>query len=65
MAALSPMLLIATAALALLANLASAAPSEAISSAKKNLKFNFGHDTIRGVSLGGWLLLEVSYAFNP
>ena len=60
MMTLSRIALIATAALALLASIASAAPSEAISSLKKNLKFKFGHDTIRGVSLGGWLLLEVS-----
>lgn len=25
---------------------------------KRDLKFNFGHDKVRGVNLGGWLVLE-------
>ena len=52
-----------TAALAvavLLSSVCNGAPAAPISSSKRNnnLKFGFGNDKIRGVNLGGWLVLE-------
>ncbi|RYP29845.1 hypothetical protein DL767_006526 [Monosporascus sp. MG133] len=50
--------LVATAAVAFLATTCAAAPAAMISPVRRDLKFNFGQDKIRGVNLGGWLLLE-------
>lgn len=55
---------IAIAAITLLVSTGIAVPPHAFSAAKKDLKFNFGVEKIRGVNLGGWLLLEVSSADN-
>lgn len=50
---------VAAAAAALLASFGNAAPSTQMSPIdKRNLKFNFGHDKVRGVNLGGWFVLE-------
>ena len=47
------------AATALLATLANAAPAAPISGlSKRDLPFDFGNDKVRGVNLGGWLVLE-------
>ncbi|RYO96449.1 hypothetical protein DL766_003954 [Monosporascus sp. MC13-8B] len=50
--------LVATAAVALLASTSVAAPAAMVSPVRRDLNFNFGQDKIRGVNLGGWLLLE-------
>ncbi|RYP80676.1 hypothetical protein DL769_002358 [Monosporascus sp. CRB-8-3] len=50
--------LVATVAVALLASTSVAVPAAMVSPARRDLKFNFGQDKIRGVNLGGWLLLE-------
>ncbi|RYO74941.1 hypothetical protein DL764_010623 [Monosporascus ibericus] len=52
------MSLAATAAVAFLATTSAAPPAAMVSPARRDLKFNFGQDKIRGVNLGGWLLLE-------
>ncbi|KAI1335594.1 glucan 1,3-beta-glucosidase precursor [Xylariaceae sp. FL0016] len=50
---------VAAAAIALLGSLSSAAPRyPKMSLANRELKFAFGADKIRGVNLGGWLVLE-------
>jgi len=49
----------AVAATALLASVGSAAPATPMSKFnKRDLRFNFGEEKIRGVNLGGWLVLE-------
>jgi glucan 1,3-beta-glucosidase len=49
----------AVAATALLASVGNAAPAAPMSKFnKRDLRFNFGQDKIRGVNLGGWLVLE-------
>ena len=45
------------AAVALLAQIGDAAPAM-MEKVKRDLKFNFGQDKVRGVNLGGWLVLE-------
>ncbi|RYP87668.1 hypothetical protein DL770_004747 [Monosporascus sp. CRB-9-2] len=50
--------LVATAAVAFLAAKSAAVPAAMVSPVRRDLKFNFGQDKIRGVNLGGWLLLE-------
>lgn len=46
---------LAAAAIALLASLGEAAPSSPISTVdKRDLKFAFGSEKVRGVNLGGW-----------
>lgn len=47
----------AVAAVALLVQIGDAAPAM-MSKVKRDLKFNFGQDKVRGVNLGGWLVLE-------
>lgn len=59
--ALSRIFHIAFAAITVLASTGIAAPSDAFSEVKRGLKFNFGVEKIRGVNLGGWLLLEVGF----
>ncbi|KAK7752601.1 hypothetical protein SLS62_005370 [Diatrype stigma] len=49
---------VAIAAIALLVGTSIAVPPHAFSEIKRDLKFNFGVEKIRGVNLGGWLLLE-------
>ncbi|KAI1388124.1 glucan 1,3-beta-glucosidase precursor [Hypoxylon trugodes] len=46
------------AAILWLANLSAAAPSGSMSATKRDLKFPFGSEKVRGVNLGGWLVLE-------
>lgn len=46
------------AAASLLPGLSSAAPAGMFSGAKRDLKFDFNGDKIRGVNLGGWFVLE-------
>lgn len=46
------------AAVALLPGFSSAAPAGLFSEAKRDLKFDFNGDKIRGVNLGGWFVLE-------
>jgi glucan 1,3-beta-glucosidase len=49
----------AVAATALLASVGNAAPATPMSKFnKRDLRFNFGQDKVRGVNLGGWLVLE-------
>lgn len=49
----------AVAAVALLSSMGNAAPAGPMSSFnKRDLRFNFGNDKVRGVNLGGWLVLE-------
>lgn len=49
----------AVAAVALLASFGSAAPAAPMSKFnKRDLRFNFGNEKVRGVNLGGWLVLE-------
>jgi len=49
----------AASAVALLASLSGAAPTGMISEvSKRDLSFAFGQDKVRGVNLGGWLVLE-------
>lgn len=48
----------AVAAAALLASVGSAAPAPMTRANKRDLRFDFGGDKIRGVNLGGWLVLE-------
>lgn len=48
----------AAAAVTLLASLVEARPAGLMSPAKRDLKFSFGQEKVRGVNLGGWLLLE-------
>jgi glucan 1,3-beta-glucosidase len=44
---------------ALLATLSNAAPASPISRlSKRDLPFDFGNEKVRGVNLGGWLVLE-------
>lgn len=45
---------------ALLGQLSDAAPTSMVSGVKRDgdLKFAFGQDKVRGVNLGGWLVLE-------
>ena len=54
--------LIGVVVIASLASAASAIPVAPVNPVKKGLKFRFGRDTIKGVNLGGWLVLEVSRA---
>jgi glucan 1,3-beta-glucosidase len=49
---------VALAAAALLPSFSNAAPATLMSPAKRDLKFAFGDDKIRGVNLGGWFVLE-------
>ena len=49
----------AVAATALLASVGDAAPATPMSKFnKRDLRFNFGQDKVRGVNLGGWLNTE-------
>lgn len=49
----------AVAAAALLATVTNAAPASPMSRlSKRDLPFDFGNDKVRGVNLGGWLVLE-------
>jgi len=49
----------AVAVTALLASVGNAAPATPMSKFdKRDLRFNFGGQKIRGVNLGGWLVLE-------
>lgn len=49
----------AAAAVALLATVGNAAPASPISGlSKRDLPFAFGQEKVRGVNLGGWLVLE-------
>lgn len=49
----------AVAAIALLATVGNAAPASPLSAiSKRDLPFAFGKDKVRGVNLGGWLVLE-------
>lgn len=49
----------AVAAVALLATVGNAAPASPLSGiSKRDLPFAFGKDKVRGVNLGGWLVLE-------
>lgn len=49
-------------AVSLLAAGVDAAPKPIVSLLNRDLKFDFAGTKIRGVNLGGWLLLEVSPA---
>lgn len=42
----------------LLASLSNAAPTGMFSGVKRDLKFDFNGDKVRGVNLGGWFVLE-------
>lgn len=47
------------AAAALLATVGNAAPATPLSGlSKRDLPFDFGNEKVRGVNLGGWLVLE-------
>lgn len=46
------------AAASLLPSFSNAAPAGMFSRAKRDLKFDFNGDKIRGVNLGGWFVLE-------
>ncbi|OQO14942.1 hypothetical protein B0A48_00324 [Cryoendolithus antarcticus] len=48
----------AVAAAALLSSLSNAAPAGVMSKVRRDLKFGFGSEKVRGVNLGGWLVLE-------
>ena len=48
----------ALAAVSLLPDLSSAAPTGMFTSAKRDLKFDFNGEKVRGVNLGGWFVLE-------
>lgn len=48
----------ALAAVSFLSGLSSAAPTGMFSGVKRDLKFDFNGDKIRGVNLGGWFVLE-------
>ncbi|KAI6854487.1 glycoside hydrolase [Hortaea werneckii] len=48
----------AAAAVALLATFAEARPAGMMSPVKRDLKFDFGSEKVRGVNLGGWFVLE-------
>lgn len=49
----------AVAAVALLSSMSNAAPAAPMSPfMKRDLRFSFGNDKVRGVNLGGWLVLE-------
>jgi len=49
----------AVATAALLATFSNAAPARPLSGlSKRDLPFDFGNDKVRGVNLGGWLVLE-------
>lgn len=49
----------AVAAAALLATVGNAAPASPLSGlSKRDLPFDFGNEKVRGVNLGGWLVLE-------
>ena len=49
----------AVAAAALLATIGNAAPASPLSRlSKRDLPFDFGNEKVRGVNLGGWLVLE-------
>lgn len=49
----------AVAAVALLASVGDAAPANRMSGiSKRDLRFAFGEEKVRGVNLGGWLVLE-------
>ncbi|CAJ2509581.1 Uu.00g146070.m01.CDS01 [Anthostomella pinea] len=57
---MSPLHFLKSAAIAasMLASVGNAAPHGPMSLVKKDLKFAFGSEKIRGVNLGGWLVLE-------
>ncbi|KAK6420281.1 hypothetical protein LTR95_016960, partial [Oleoguttula sp. CCFEE 5521] len=48
----------AVAAVALLSSVSNAAPAGIMSKVRRDLKFGFGSEKVRGVNLGGWLVLE-------
>lgn len=46
------------AAASLLPSISNAAPAAMFSGAKRDLKFDFNGEKVRGVNLGGWFVLE-------
>lgn len=48
----------AAAAVALFASVGNAAPAKISGINKRDLRFAFGQEKVRGVNLGGWLVLE-------
>ncbi|KAI0020381.1 glucan 1,3-beta-glucosidase precursor [Xylariomycetidae sp. FL0641] len=58
MMTLSRIVTVGVAAATWLASTGSAAPADMMSMVKRDLKFAFGTEKIRGVNVGGWLVLE-------